>query len=160
MTKKSFNASVLPRMRAFASRLVGRGDCVLVGLSGGADSVCLLHFLRYLAAEKHFSLAAAHINHGLRGKAATADQRFCRQLCKDLDIEFLTLKTNAKATAERMVSRLQDVGITLIPQENSSYELYYAKGEQGNKTIEISVREGSYTAVRDCYRIYFEVTIR
>ena len=34
------------------------------------------------------------------------------------------------------------------------------KGEQGNKTIEISVREGSYTAVRDCYRIYFEVTIR
>lgn len=99
MTKKSFNASVLPRMRAFASRLVGRGDCVLVGLSGGADSVCLLHFLRYLAAEKHFSLAAAHINHGLRGRAATADQRFCRQLCKDLDIEFLTLKTNAKATA-------------------------------------------------------------
>ncbi len=99
MTKKSFNASVLPRMRAFASRLVGRGDCVLVGLSGGADSVCLLHFLCYLSAEKHFSLAAAHINHGLRGKAAAADQRFCRQLCKDLDVEFLTLKTNAKATA-------------------------------------------------------------
>ena len=84
------------------------------------------------------------------------------------DFEFDFLKgddgqaafANAKATAERMVSRLQDVGITLIPQENSSYELYYAKGEQGNKTIEISVREGSYTAVLDCYRIYFKVTMR
>ena len=101
MTKKSFNASVLPRMRAFASRLIGRGDAVLVGLSGGADSVCLLHFLRYLAGEKHFSLAAAHVNHGLRGKAAAADQRFCRDLCKDLDVEFLTVKTDAKKVAAK-----------------------------------------------------------
>ena len=88
-------------MRVFASRLIGRGDSVLVGLSGGADSVCLLHFLRYLAAEKHFSLAAAHVNHGLRGKAAAADQRFCRDLCKELEVEFLTVKTNAKKTAEK-----------------------------------------------------------
>ncbi len=101
MTKKSFNASVLPRMRAFASRLVGRGDCVLIGLSGGADSVCLLHFLRYLSAEKHFALAAAHVNHGLRGKAAAADQRFCRDLCAQLGIEFLTLKTDAKKVAAK-----------------------------------------------------------
>ncbi len=102
MTKKSFNASVLPRMRVFASRLIGRGDSVLVGLSGGADSVCLLHFLRYLAAEKHFSLAAVHVNHGLRGKAAAADQRFCRQLCKKLDIEFFVCKVNAKKTAAQL----------------------------------------------------------
>lgn len=101
MTKKSFNASVLPRMRAFASRLIGRGDAVLVGLSGGADSVCLLHFLRYLAGEKHFLLAAAHVNHGLRGKAASADQRFCRDLCKELDVEFLTVKTDAKKVAAK-----------------------------------------------------------
>lgn len=102
MTKKSFNASVLPRMRAFASRLVGRGDAVLVGLSGGADSVCLLHFLRYLAGEKHFLLAAVHVNHGLRGKDAAADQLFCKNLCRELDIEFLTQKTDAKKVAEKL----------------------------------------------------------
>ena len=101
MTKKSFNASVLPRMRKFASRLMVRGDAVLVGLSGGADSVCLLHFLQYLSSEKHFRLAAAHIHHGLRGKEATADQRFCRQLCQSWGIEFLTLKTDAKKIAEQ-----------------------------------------------------------
>ena len=101
MTKKSFNAAVLPRMRLFASRLISRGDAVLVGLSGGADSVCLLHFLRYLSKEKHFLLAAVHVNHGLRGQAALADQRFCRDLCKTLEIEFLTLKTDAKKIAAK-----------------------------------------------------------
>ena len=74
MPKKNFNASVLPKMRTFTSKLITRKDCVLVGLSGGADSVCLLHFLQYLAKEKHFALAAVHINHGLRGAHADADE--------------------------------------------------------------------------------------
>lgn len=100
MTKKSFNASVLPRMRVFAGRLVNRGDAVLAGLSGGADSVCLVHFLRYLSREKHFALAAVHVNHGLRGKDALADQRFCKQLCKELEIPFFCEKVNVKKLAE------------------------------------------------------------
>ncbi len=102
MTKKSFNASVLPRMRAFAGRLVSRGDAVLAGLSGGADSVCLLHFLRYLAVEKHFALAAVHVNHGLRGKEAQADQQFCKRLCKELDIPFFCEKVNVKKLAKEL----------------------------------------------------------
>ncbi|MBR4355581.1 MAG: tRNA lysidine(34) synthetase TilS [Elusimicrobiaceae bacterium] len=101
MTKKSFNASVLPRMRAFSVGLISRKDSVLVGLSGGADSVCLLHFLRYLAQEKHFRLAALHVNHGLRGRAATADQRFCKDLCKTWGIEFLVQKAAVKKTARQ-----------------------------------------------------------
>lgn len=102
MAKKSFNASVLPRMRAFSGRLIDRGDAVLVGLSGGADSVCLLHFLRYFAREKHFALAAVHINHGLRGKDALADQRFCKQLCNELDIPFFCEKVNVKKLAKEL----------------------------------------------------------
>lgn len=101
MTKKSFNASVLPRMRAFSAKLIGRKDAVLVGLSGGADSVCLLHFLRYLSSEKHFALGAVHVNHGLRGKEALADQRFCEKICKAWDIPLVIQKTNAKKVAEK-----------------------------------------------------------
>ena len=96
MTKKSFDASVLPRMRAFACQFIKRGDSVLAGLSGGPDSVCLLHFLRYLAAEKHFDLAALHVNHSLRGAAADKDQAFCRELCKQLNVEFFARKINAR----------------------------------------------------------------
>ena len=99
MRKKSFNAAVLPRMRSFASRLITRKDAVLVGLSGGADSVCLLHFLRYLAKEKHFHLAALHVNHGLRGRAARADQQFCKDLCQAWGVEFFALKADVKKVA-------------------------------------------------------------
>ena len=99
MIKKTFNASVLPRMRAFAARLITRKDTVLVGLSGGIDSVCLLHFLRYLAKEKHFRLIALHVNHGLRGKTALADQHFCKKLCNELSIELIACKANVKKLA-------------------------------------------------------------
>ncbi len=101
MTKKSFNASVLPKMRAFATGLLTPRDAVLVGLSGGADSVCLLHFLHYLSKEKHFRLAAVHINHGLRGRAARTDQQFCKQFCKERDIEFFSLKVEVKKLARQ-----------------------------------------------------------
>ena len=101
MTKKSFNASVLPRMRLFSMKLISRKDTVLVGFSGGADSVCLLHFLNYLAKEKHFRLAAVHINHGLRGRAAAADQRFCKTFCQTHGIEFFTEKVEVKKMAKQ-----------------------------------------------------------
>ena len=99
--KKDFNASVLPIMRRFTSALISRKDSVLVGLSGGEDSVCLLHFLQYLSKEKHFALAAVHINHGLRGKEADADEQFCKQLCASLDIDLFVKKVDARAVAEK-----------------------------------------------------------
>ena len=101
MSKKNFNASVLPKMRAFTAKLIGRKDVVLVGLSGGADSVCLLHFLQYVAKEKHFALAAVHVNHGLRGAHATADEQFCKKLCKTLDIPLFVKKVDAQAVAQK-----------------------------------------------------------
>ena len=100
MAKKSFNASVLPRMRAFTSQLIGPKDCVLVGLSGGADSVCLLHFLHYLSSTQHFALAAVHVNHQLRAEAAE-DQTFCEELCAKLDVDFFVRKVDAQQVAQK-----------------------------------------------------------
>lgn len=100
MTKKHFDAAVLPKMRTFTSKLIGRGDTVLVGFSGGPDSVCLLHFLNYLSREKHFNVIALHVNHGLRGADALADQKFARTFCKQQDIPFLSVKINAKQIAK------------------------------------------------------------
>lgn len=59
---------------------------VVVGLSGGADSVCLLHVLKKISLEKGFTLVAVHVHHGLRGMEADRDRDFCVSLCREWDV--------------------------------------------------------------------------
>ncbi|MGH9310925.1 MAG: tRNA lysidine(34) synthetase TilS, partial [Vicinamibacterales bacterium] len=63
--------------------LVRPGARVLVALSGGPDSVALLHVLRALERDRELSVAGVgHFNHRLRGAAADEDERFCRDLAR------------------------------------------------------------------------------
>ena len=64
-------------------------DSVLCALSGGADSVCLLHALWTLSKARGFRLCAAHFDHGIRGEEAKRDAAFARELCAKLGIPFL-----------------------------------------------------------------------
>jgi len=81
--------------------LIEPGDKILVALSGGADSVFLLHFLNKFQKLFKISIAAAHINHSLRGKEANSDQIFSQQLCKGLGIPFFTSRVYVKSFAKR-----------------------------------------------------------
>ncbi|MDK2856974.1 MAG: tRNA(Ile)-lysidine synthase [Verrucomicrobiota bacterium] len=76
--------------------LIPEGMPVAVGVSGGADSVALLHSLNRLG----YPLAAAHLNHSLRGAAADADERFVKELCTTLGIECVTQKVDVPALAK------------------------------------------------------------
>ena len=64
-------------------KLIEPGQRVLIALSGGPDSVALFHCMLELARKRDlaFVLSAAHLNHGLRGRDADADEAFCRELC-------------------------------------------------------------------------------
>lgn len=62
------------------------GDRVVVGVSGGPDSLCLLHVLDSLREEYKFSIFAAHLNHKFRGAAADADAEFVDCICKEWGI--------------------------------------------------------------------------
>ena len=61
--------------------LICEGDTVIVGVSGGADSVCLLRILLELQQTLQFSLGAVHVEHGIRGEASRADAQFVADLC-------------------------------------------------------------------------------
>ena len=69
-------------------RMFTPGDRVAVAVSGGADSVCLLHVLRNLALRWNLTLSVLHINHNLRGDASRADADFVRSLAAALDLPF------------------------------------------------------------------------
>ena len=73
---------LLARVRQYAQRyrLFSPGETVVVGVSGGPDSLCLLHLLRRLAPELRLWLHVAHLHHGLRGAEADADAAFVAEL--------------------------------------------------------------------------------
>ena len=106
------------------------GDHVVIGLSGGADSVSLLYILTQIKIEYQLKITAVHINHHIRGTEGIRDENFVKKLCQSLDIPLmvenffvLDLAKELKLTVEetgRMVryqgfdKALQECGATKI----------------------------------------------
>ena len=63
------------------------GGVILCAVSGGRDSMCLLHYLHQAGAERGFRVAAGHLNHGMRPTAAR-DEALVRDFCAERDIPF------------------------------------------------------------------------
>ncbi len=85
--------------------LIEAGDRVVVGFSGGADSVCLLLVLEEMRRSIDFSYCAVHVEHGIRGEESLSDAAFAEAFCKDRDIEFFIYSVDApKAAREEGVS--------------------------------------------------------
>jgi tRNA(Ile)-lysidine synthase len=72
-----------------SENLVGEGDTVIVGLSGGPDSVCLFDILLSLRDKLNINIKACHFNHKLRGEESEADEKFVEKLCKDSGTELI-----------------------------------------------------------------------
>lgn len=68
------------------NNLIEKGEHIVIGLSGGPDSVCLFHILWTLSKEWDLKLHAVHVNHQLRGRAADADQAYTEDLCASMDV--------------------------------------------------------------------------
>lgn len=100
------------KVRRTAERycLLEKGDRVVVGLSGGADSTALLEALYLLKEQYSLSLFAAHINHGIRGEEADRDEAFAEDLAKQRGIPFLCLKADAPAFAREHRIGLEEAG--------------------------------------------------
>lgn len=80
-----------------------------VGLSGGADSICLIHILlnnkEKLGLKK---IKAIHIHHGIRGEEADRDMDFCRRFCEDNKIDFISYKADVPSEAQKTGESLEE----------------------------------------------------
>lgn len=81
-------------------QLLYKGDGVIIGLSGGADSSALLVVLKKLSGELNLKLAAIHVNHQLRGEEALRDQIFAEKLCHRLEIPFKVVSVDVGNVAK------------------------------------------------------------
>lgn len=93
-------------------RMISKGDAVVAGISGGADSVCLLTMLWELLKEMDFRLIAVHVHHGVR-EDADKDADYVRQLCTKLGIPFLLKKVNMEEYAQANGLSPEEAGRTL-----------------------------------------------
>lgn len=80
--------------------MINQKDKVIAGVSGGADSICLLFMLLELKKELEFDIAAVHINHGLRKEAAYADEEYVRKVCSAEGVELFVFHEDVKAYAK------------------------------------------------------------
>ncbi len=83
---------------------------IVVGFSGGADSLCLLHLLNSVKNEFGFNLIAAHVNHGIRGDEALKDVDFCAAFCKEQGIDFKLLEADCVALAKESGQSVEECG--------------------------------------------------
>lgn len=79
--------------------LFSAGEHVLVGVSGGADSVCLLFVLNALAPSLRLQLTAAHLNHGIRKPGAAKDEAFVGELAARLGVRLVTQRVHVPRRA-------------------------------------------------------------
>ncbi len=114
-----------------ANQLIRPGDGVVVGLSGGPDSVFLLYALHTLQPRMDFTLRAVHVHHGIRGAEADRDEAFSEKLCAKLDIPFQAVHVAAPAYAAQHGLSLEEAARIL------RYEALEAARQQLGQTLAV-----------------------
>lgn len=86
------------------------GRTIAVGVSGGADSMALLHVLLELKDEFAMNIIACHVNHGIRGETADRDEKFVVEACKRLGVDVRILRADVPGTAKKMHLGVEECG--------------------------------------------------
>lgn len=92
------------------NNLIKNGDCIVVGVSGGPDSICLLHVLWSLRNDLNLKLVAVHINHMLRGDESYRDEEFVKSFCKKLGVELKSIRVDINKAARQKGMSLEEAG--------------------------------------------------
>ena len=109
-------------------KLIEPGDYVFLGLSGGPDSLCLLHVLLDLRYELGFEMSAIHVNHGIRGQEANDDAAWVVNYCHDVGVSCTRVEANVPFYADKLHLTEEEAG-RRVRREIFAYMAYGMVGE-------------------------------
>jgi tRNA(Ile)-lysidine synthase len=89
-------------------RMLRAGDAVLIGVSGGPDSVALLHVLLAVGRNMRLQLGVIHLNHGLRGADSDRDANFVKSLCRGFNLSFFEKKSDIASFRQNQKLSLEE----------------------------------------------------
>jgi len=126
--------------------MIRPGDRVVLGLSGGPDSLCLLHILKSLEEELDFSLCAMHLNHKIRSEAGS-DAEWLKDHCSQLDVPLKVFECDVTALSKELGTSVEEAGrkerqrlLLSIPAER--YALAHNKDDQA-ETVMMRILRGT-----------------
>ncbi|MBQ6554988.1 MAG: tRNA lysidine(34) synthetase TilS [Firmicutes bacterium] len=90
--------------------MLKRGDHVVIGLSGGADSICLAHILMRLKNRYALELTAVHLNHNIRTEGAVHDMNFVRDFCENHELDLRIFSADVMAIAKENSLTVEEAG--------------------------------------------------
>lgn len=99
------------------NKLIENGDKIIVGVSGGPDSICLLNILNEIKEEFKATLYVCHINHCIR-ENAIIDEKYVEEFCKEKNIEFFVKRVDVKSIAKEKKIGTEEAG------RNVRYEFF------------------------------------
>ena len=91
-------------------RMVNSGDRVVAGVSGGADSMCLLFLMSEIRKWLDYSLEVVHVHHGIRGESADADMEYVKEQCRRLSIPCRIVKADVPLYARENLLSEEEAG--------------------------------------------------
>lgn len=113
--------------------MLRRGDTVIAGISGGADSVCLLSILLEFKKALELNIVAVHVNHGIRGEEALRDENFVKNLCESLEVPCVIYRENVPEYAKANSMTEEEAGRVI------RYRNFYAECKKhGAKVIAVA----------------------
>ena len=91
-------------------QMIAPGMRVIIGISGGADSVCLLYVLTQYQKRVPFEITAVHVEHGIRGTESLEDAAYTEDICRALEVECRTVSIKAEITAQEYGISVEEAG--------------------------------------------------
>ena len=132
------------------NNLIEENDKVVLGVSGGPDSIAMFYILNKLTKHLKFEIFVAHINHGIR-EESTDDEQYVENWCKKLNVPFFTLNCKVKELAKDQKMGLEETGRKVrydffdeIAKKTGSNKIAIAHNKNDNvETIIMNIMRGS-----------------